>query len=68
MVALEGRRVPTVLVATEVFQDVAQLQAEVLGQPHPRMIVVPHPIGGRSEEYTRELGKRVAQQILQEFE
>jgi len=44
MVRLERRGIPTAAVGTEPFVDEALEQAQALGMPAYRMVLVPHPI------------------------
>jgi len=44
LTSIELTGLPAVLVHTSGFTDVAPLQAEQLGQPGLRRVIVPHPI------------------------
>lgn len=44
VVALEGRGIPAVLVATDVFGPEADEQLRLLGQPSAMPVEVPHPV------------------------
>jgi hypothetical protein len=45
--------VPSVLVLTDVFLNIAHHSGAKLGLPEPRMAVIAHPLGGLSEEAVR---------------
>jgi len=46
---------PAVLVASSAFAGAADEQSVLLGQPHLRRVLVPHPIQNRSDEELRVL-------------
>lgn len=58
------RGVPAVLVVTDAFEVVAQLQVEALGLSEVPKIVLPHPIGGLAEPLVRERAQRVLDALL----
>ena len=50
VVMFEEAGVPAVLVASSVFADAAERQADGLGMPEARRVVVEHPIQDRTDE------------------
>lgn len=62
-VALEGRGVPTVFVATQPFVDGAEAQAKALGLD-PIGVFVPHPIQDRTDDEVRAIADEAASKIL----
>ena len=49
-VDLEGRGVPTVVIASAPFADAADVQAGALGLPDARRVFVAHPIQDRTDD------------------
>ena len=49
-IRLESLGIPTVPVATDVFQTAARAQASVLGRPDLDAVYVPHPIQDQNAE------------------
>jgi len=60
VVMIEEAGVPGVLVASSVFADAARAQADGLGMPGVRRVLVEHPIQGRTDAEMRELARRAA--------
>ncbi len=60
----ERRGLASVLVVTDAFEAVARFQAEALGQPDLKHVVVPHPIGGRPVAEVREIGRTVVDDLV----
>lgn len=52
-VNLEDRGRPTVLICTDVFLDTARAHAERLGVPGLRIVAIPNPLSGISEQEVR---------------
>lgn len=50
---------------TEAFVNLAKAQAEGLGHPNLRMIVIPHPFGGIPEEEIRTRARKSASNIFE---
>jgi hypothetical protein len=48
---------PGVLVASDVFVQAADVQAQRLGQPALRRVFVPHPVQDRTDEELREMAR-----------
>jgi alkanesulfonate monooxygenase SsuD/methylene tetrahydromethanopterin reductase-like flavin-dependent oxidoreductase (luciferase family) len=49
-VDLEGRGIPTLVVASAPFVDAAAAQAGALGMPDVRRVFVAHPVQDRTDE------------------
>jgi hypothetical protein len=49
-VGLENEGVPSVFVASDEFTDAAEVQAEALGLPEVRRVLVPHPIQDANDQ------------------
>ena len=64
VVMFEEAGVPAVLVASSVFADAAERQADGLGMPEARRVVVEHPIQDRTDEEMRELARGAAAGLL----
>jgi hypothetical protein len=64
VLSFEGLDRPAVLVASSVFADAAVHQAEALGQPDIRRVLVPHPIQDRTDEELRELARGCLEGVL----
>jgi hypothetical protein len=64
VVAFEGLGRPAVLVASDVFRDVADEEARNLGQPAARRVFVPHPVQDRTDEEVRALASAAADEVL----
>jgi hypothetical protein len=55
---------PAVLAASSAFQQAADEQSVLLGQPELRRVMVPHPIQDRSDEELRVLAREAVQTLL----
>ena len=64
---LEARGIPTVFVASELFQQAAQAQAGALGFDAARVFVA-HPIQDRKDEEMRALADGAIEAILQQLQ
>ncbi|MCL8206901.1 MAG: hypothetical protein K6V97_02345 [Actinomycetia bacterium] len=53
----------TLTVVTDRFVNLAQAEAEALGRPDLRLVVVPHPFGGVPEATIRERARALAPEI-----
>ena len=60
---LEERGIPTVFVASSVFEDAAEAQARALGSD-PARVFVPHPIQDRTDEEIQVLADGALAAIL----
>ena len=56
---------PTVFVASSEFVEAAQAQAEALGLPEVRRILVPHPIQDATDDEMREKADAIVDQIIE---
>ena len=63
MTDLEGRGIPTVLVASKEFVDAASAQASALGSDPPR-VFVRHPIQDRTDDEMREIADAAFEEIM----
>lgn len=59
---LQGK--PAVFIASSVFVDAAERQAEALGLPDVRRIFVPHPIQDATDDELREKADAIVDQII----
>ena len=64
IVDLEGRGVPSVFVASEVFVQAADAQARALGLPAAARVFAPHPIQDRTDDEMRALADAALAEIL----
>ena len=55
---------PGVLVASSVFADAATAQAEALGAPDTRCVLVPHPIQDRTDAELRALARDAVGELV----
>ena len=55
---------PGVLVASSVFAQAATDQAEALGAPDARRVLVPHPIQDRTDDELRAMARDVVDDLL----
>ena len=55
---------PGVLVASAVFADAAGAQAEALGAPDARWVLVPHPVQDRTDDEMRAMARAVVDDVL----
>ena len=60
---LEGRGVPSVFVASQVFVEAAETQARALGFPAAR-VFVPHPIQDRTDDEMRAYADAALEEII----
>ncbi|MQB01355.1 MAG: hypothetical protein GEU78_13865 [Actinobacteria bacterium] len=58
------RGIPSVLVASDVFEGLARAEAEGYGCPDLPMLIVPHPMGTRSEQEARAMGEAKVAELL----
>jgi hypothetical protein len=61
---LEVLGTPAVLVASSAFRQAADAQAELLGQPELRRVLIPHPIQDRTDDELRELARGAVDSLL----
>jgi len=60
---LEGRGIPSVFVASDVFFDAAEAQSRALGFDAPRVFVA-HPIQDRTDDEMRQLADSVVDDVV----
>ena len=60
---LERRGVVGVFLASEVFDQAAQVQAAALGFPAP-YVLVPHPVQDRTDEELQAVAEQVYAQVV----
>jgi hypothetical protein len=61
---LEARGIPAVFVASNVFVDAAEAQAQALGFPNAERIFVAHPIQDRTDDEIRTLAELAVDDVL----
>jgi len=64
VISFEEAGRPGVLVASSVFEDAATSQAEALGAPAARRVLVPHPIQDRTDDELRAMARAVVDDVL----
>lgn len=64
---LEQRGIPGVFVASDVFVEAAQTQADALGFSDVARVFTPHPVQDRTDDEMREYADAVFEQILQQI-
>ena len=55
---------PTVVIATDVFVDAAEVQSRALGLPEAPRIFVPHPIQDATDEEMRSKADAIVDQVV----
>jgi hypothetical protein len=60
----EIQGIPAVFIASSVFVDAAEKQAEALGLPDVRRIFVPHPIQDATDEEMRAKADAIVDQVI----
>lgn len=61
---LERRGVPSVYVASEVFDEAARIQGEAIGF-HPARVMVRHPIQDRTDDEMRAIAAETVERLLE---
>jgi len=64
IVDLESRGVAAMFVASDVFMQAAEVQANALGFPSVQRVFVPHPIQDRTDEEMRALADSAYDSIV----
>jgi len=64
IVDLETRGVAAMFVASDVFMQAAEVQANALGFPSVQRVFVPHPIQDRTDEEMRALADSAYDSIV----
>ncbi len=67
VLSFEGAGLPSVLVASSVFEQAAADQAAKLGAPGARRVFVPHPVQDRTDEEMRRIADGVVDELLDEL-
>jgi hypothetical protein len=65
---LHNKGVNAIVVCTDVFFEMASVEASDLGCPSLPIISVPHPLGGIPESEVRQKGKEAADKIIEIFQ
>jgi hypothetical protein len=64
VISFEEAGRPGVLVASSVFADAAAAQAEALGAPDARRVLVPHPIQDRTDDELRAMARAAVDDLV----
>jgi hypothetical protein len=64
VISFEESGRPGVLVASSVFAQAATAQAEALGAPGARRVLVPHPIQDRTDDELRAMARAAVDDLL----
>ena len=64
VISFEEAGKPGVLVASSVFAQAAEAQAEALGAPDARRVLVPHPIQDRTDEELQAMARAAVDDLL----
>ena len=64
VISFEESGKPGVLVASSVFAQAASAQAEALGAPDARRVLVPHPVQDRTDDELRAMARAVVDDLL----
>lgn len=64
---LEQRGIPGVFVASDVFVEAAQTQADALGFTDVARVFTPHPVQDRTDDEMRQYADVVFEQILEQI-
>jgi hypothetical protein len=59
----ERRGLPSVFVASSVFEEAADVQGEAIGF-HPKRVFVEHPIQDRTDEEMRVIATKVVDELI----
>jgi len=64
VISLEEAGRPSVLAASSVFADAAEAQAEALGAPDARRVLVPHPVQDRTDDELRAMAREAVDDLV----
>ena len=64
VISFEESGRPGVLVASSVFAQAAEAQAEALGAPDARRVLVPHPIQDRTDDELQAMARDAVDELL----
>lgn len=62
---MENRGIATVTVCTDQFFSLAKAEAEALGMPSLRIVVVPHPLAGLGPEEVKMKAQEAYKKIVE---
>ena len=60
----ENNKKPAVMIASDVFVDAAQKQADALGLPEVRRVFVPHPIQDATDDEMRAKADAIVNDVI----
>ena len=60
----EINKTPSVVIASSVFADAAERQAEALGLPEVRRVFVPHPIQDATDDEMRSKADAIVNDVI----
>jgi hypothetical protein len=60
----ETNKKPSVVIASDVFMDAAQRQADALGLPEVRRVFVPHPIQDATDDEMRAKADAIVNDVI----
>lgn len=66
-IAFEERNIPTAVLATEVFLNAANAQAQALGMPTFKVISVPHPVQNLTPEEVRQRAESALEEVVRKL-
>ena len=61
----ETNKKPAVMIASDVFVDAAQKQADALGLPNVRRVFVPHPIQDATDDEMRAKADAIVNEVIE---
>ena len=64
VISFEEAGKPSVLAASSVFADAATMQAEALGAPDARRVLVPHPVQDRTDDEMRAMARDAVDELV----
>jgi hypothetical protein len=64
VISFEESGKPGVLVASSVFAQAAEAQADALGAPDARRVLVPHPIQDRTDDELQAMARDAVDDLL----
>ena len=64
VISFEEAGKPSVLAASSVFADAAVAQAEALGAPDARYVLVPHPVQDRTDDELKAMARAAVDDLV----
>jgi hypothetical protein len=64
VISFEEAGRPGVLVASQVFADAAEAQADALGAPDARRVLVPHPVQDRTDDELTAMARAAVDDLV----